>query len=155
MSKKFSPLCQKILQGYQNCILRVYRNSLNEKTSWKKVLDFSYFFSQIEQKNFGSLSFFFDGVVKSVFYMSMGTLRRKLFSKNFFTISVLFRTMTGKKSAFRHALFGRFEKTAFHVSIDIFWGERFREKSFVRHFWTTTKNFPVVRTVFYVSRGTF
>ena len=94
-----------MLQGYQNCILRVYRNSLNEKNSRKNVLGFSYFFSEFEQKIFGFLSFLFEGVVKSVFYVSMGTLRRKLFFKKFFTVSLLFRSLTGKKFSFPASFF--------------------------------------------------
>ena len=142
LSKKFSFfLSEKLQQCYQNCILRVYRNSLNEKTSWKKVLDFSYFFSQIEQKNFGSLSFFFDGVVKSVFDISMGTFRRKIFSIIIFRLSILFRTITGKKFGVPQAFSGRVDKTAFYVSIDRIWGKRFGKKLFSVTFGQRTKTF--------------
>ena len=58
-AKSFRPFVKKILQGYQNCILRAYRNILNEKNFLKKSIRIFKFFSQIEQKNFGFLSIFF------------------------------------------------------------------------------------------------
>ena len=42
-AKNFLSSDEKKLQGCQNWFLRVYRNSLNEKNSWKNVLSFFFF----------------------------------------------------------------------------------------------------------------
>ena len=52
----------------------------------------------------------------------------KNFSKILFKFSILLRTLTGRKSLIRQALFGRVEETAFYVSIDIIWEEFFEKK---------------------------
>ena len=104
-AKSFRPFFKKVLQGYQNCILRVYRNILNKKNSWKKGLGFFYFFRTLSEKVLAFYQFFFDGVVKSVLYVSMGTLQQKMFLKKFFTISILFRTKFGNKIAFPASFF--------------------------------------------------
>ena len=78
--------------------------------------------SNLERKSFGYLSIFSNGVVNSVFYVSIGTLEWKIISKNLCKFSILLRTLTGKKSLIRQAFFDRVEETAFYVSIDIFWG---------------------------------
>ena len=98
LSKMFSFFCRKKLQQCcQNCIICVCRNSLNELFSWKKVFSFFYIIRTLSEKILVFYKFFFEGVVKSVFYISMGTFRRKLFSILLFRLSILFGTITGKK----------------------------------------------------------
>ena len=103
--KVFFLLSKKLQQCCQNCILRVYRNSLNEVFSWKKVFSFFYIIRTLSEKILAFYQFFFEGVVKSVFYMSMGTFRRKIFSIILFTLSILFRTLTGRKFGFHSSFF--------------------------------------------------
>ena len=75
---------------------------------------------------------------------------KKLYSRFLY----FFGNWPEKVSAFRQDLLCRSEKTAFHVSIEIFRGEFVGKKTFC-HFWTMSKNFPLVKTVFYMSRGSF
>ena len=86
------------------------------------------------------MSIFFNGVVNSVFCVSIGTLRWKTFSKNLFKFSIFLRTSTGKNSLIRQAFFSQFEEIPFYVSIDIFWGELF-EKNFSLSFLDNEHNF--------------
>ena len=100
-----------------------------KKNSQEKTSEIAFTFFGHWAKIFWLLiSLFLDQkVVKSVFYVSIGTHWRKYF----LGIFTSFRTLTGKKSAFRQVFFGRLEKTAFYVSIDIFWGEFFEKKLFL------------------------
>ena len=142
LSKMFSFFCQKkLLQCCQNCILCVYRNSLNELFFWKKVFSFFYIIRTLSEKLLAFYQFFFEGVVKSVFYISMGTFRRKIFSIILIRLSIRFRNMNEKNSVFPQAFFGRFEKTAVYVSIDRNWGKRFGKKLFSVTFGQQTKTF--------------
>ena len=103
--KVFFLLSKKLQQCCQNCILRVCRNSLNEVSSWKKVIIFFYIILTLSEKNLAFHQFFFEGVVKSVFYISMGRFRRKIFSIILFRLSIRFRKMTGKKFGFPSSFF--------------------------------------------------
>ena len=75
---------------------------------------------------------------------------KKLYSRFLY----FFGNWPEKVSAFQQDLLCRSEKTTFHVSIEIFRGEFVGKKTFC-HFWTMSKNFPLVKTVFYMSRGSF
>ena len=87
--------------------------------------------------------------------MSVGTFCRKInFKKLDFGFLYFSGTWQEKILAFLQNFLCRCEKTAFHVSIEIFRGEFVGKKTFC-HFWTLSKNFPVVKTVFYLSRGSF
>ena len=95
--KNFLFLSKKLSQRCQNCILRVYRNSLNEIFPWKKVFSFFYILFGQWAKKLAFYQLFYEGFSKSVFYISMGAIRRKIFSIILFRLSNLFRTITGKK----------------------------------------------------------
>ena len=103
--KVFLLLSKKLQQFCQNCILRVCSNSLNEIFSWKKVIIFFYIIRTLSEKILAFYQIFFEGVVKSVFYISMGRFRRKIFSLILFRLSIRFRKMTGKKIRFSFKLF--------------------------------------------------
>ena len=105
----------------------------------KKVLNFFFLFRTLSE-NFWFLSFFFNGVANSVFYVSLGTFRWKEFSRKIFKFSILLRTLTGKNSLIRQGFFSRFEETPFYVSIDSFWGEFF-EREFSLSFLDNEHNF--------------
>ena len=151
--KVFAFFSKKMLQGYQNFILRVYRNSLKEKSSWKKVLGFSNFFRSLSKKILASYLFFSKELSKVYSTCPWEHFEEKCFSKNSLQFHFFFGVWLEKNSAFRQAFFGRFERTAFHVSIDNFWGEGFKKK-FGTSFLDNNQKLSVVRTVFYVSRGT-
>ena len=152
-AKSFRPFVKKILQGYQNCILRVYRNSLNEKASQKKVLGFLLFLEDWAEKLWLFINFFWWSCQKCNLRVHRNFSPKIFFEKFYLGFQFFFGFWPEKVSAFRHTFLGRFEKTAFYVSINIFWGE-FSEKNVSLSFWTTSTN-SVVRTVFYVSRGNF
>ena len=57
--KVFFLLSKKLQQCCQNCILRVCRNSLNEVSSWKKVIIFFYIILTLNEKNLAFHQFFF------------------------------------------------------------------------------------------------
>ena len=77
------------------------------------------------------------------------------FKTTLITFPILFRNLTGKNFGLPASFLGKVENTPFYVSIENFWGQFFeRKKTFLCHFWTTTKNFSIVRTVTYVSRET-
>ena len=58
-AKSFRPFFKKVLQGYQNCILRVYRNSLNKKKFLKKRCGFFFnFFGHWAKKFWLFINFF-------------------------------------------------------------------------------------------------
>ena len=153
MSKKFSPFRQKMLQGYRNCILRVYRNSLNEKNSWKNVLSF-FFFGHWAKKFWLFVIFLRWSCQKCILRVQGNTLtKKKFFRKSSLRFQFFFGLWLGKIRFSGKVFSAGLKKSAFYVSIDRFWGEHFK-KSFPRHFWTTSINFPVVGTVFYMSRRT-
>ena len=67
--------------------------------------------------------------LSKVIYVSKGTFRQKIFFiKIFLGFQIFSGTWPEKVSAFRQTFLGRFEKTAFYVSMEIFWG-KFREKN--------------------------
>ena len=113
-AKIFNLLWEKLQQCCQNCMLRVHRNSLNEFFFWKKVFSFFYINRTGSEKKLAFYQLFYNGVSKSVFHVSMGTFRRKIFSINLNRFSIFFQTMTGKKIRLSVKLFfGRVEKLHF------------------------------------------
>ena len=130
MTEKFSTFCQKNWSRAARTAFYVFTGTFWKiffRESSPKIL---FLFSDTERKFFGFLSFFSNGVDNSVFYVSIGTLRWKIFSKKDFIFSFLLRTLTGETSLIRQAFFSRFEETLFYVSIDLFWGEFFEKKNF-------------------------
>ena len=61
------------------------------------------YYSDSERLAFYQL--FYEGFSKSVFYISMWTIRRKIFSIILFRLSIFFRTLTGKKFGFPSSFF--------------------------------------------------
>ena len=127
-AKSFRPFVSKVLQGYQNCILRVYRNSLNKKNSWKKGLGFFNIFGHWAKFFWLFINFFSMELSKVSSTCPWEHFDEKCFLKNSLWFQFFFGLWLEKNSAFRQALFSRFAKTAFHVSIDIFSGERLKKK---------------------------
>ena len=62
--KVFFLLSKKLQQCCQNCILRVYRNSLNEIFSWKKVFSFFYITRTLSEKMRLFIIYFTMGLAK-------------------------------------------------------------------------------------------
>ena len=95
-AKSFRPFVKRSRRATKTafCVFTgiVSTKKLLEKKSWV-----FYFFSKIEWKNFGFLSTFFDGVVKSVIYVSIGTFRQKLFFKKFYLGFHFFSELDRKK----------------------------------------------------------
>ena len=126
--KNFRPFVKKIEAGLPELLSTCLQEHFERYFFVKIVLKLFFFFSDTERKFFGFLSFFSNGVDNSVFYVSIGKLRWKIFSKKDFIFSFLLRTLTGETSLIRQAFFSRFEETLFYVSIDLFWGEFFEKK---------------------------
>ena len=88
---------------------KLHSTCLQEQFEWsfflKKGHHFLLYYSDTERKKFAFYQFFFEGVVKSVFYISMGRFRRKIFSIILFRLSIRFRKMTGKKFGFPSSFF--------------------------------------------------
>ena len=80
-AESFRPFVKKIAAGLPKLPSACLQKQFERKNFLKKSLGFFKFFSQIQQNNLASYQFFFDGVVKSVIYVSMGTLGRKIFFK--------------------------------------------------------------------------
>ena len=99
-----------------------------------KSLKFIFFFRTFSKNNSTFYQNLSNEVVKCVFYVSIGKLRRKFFSGKSFKFSILLRSLTGRNSVFRQAFCGRVEKSIFYVSIGIFWGERFKKELFSVNF---------------------
>ena len=118
LSEKFSPFCQKSWSRAARTAFYVFTGTFWKIYFPEKSLKFLFTFSDTERKCFGFLSFFFNEIVNSVFYVSMETLQWKIFSKNVFRFSFLLRTLTGTK----------------------FWGEFF-EKNFSLSFFIKEHNF--------------
>ena len=152
--KNFRPFVKKNGAGLPELLSTCLQEQFERYICLKKVLIFFFLFRTLSKKILVFCHFFFNGVANSVIYVSIGTFRWKEFSIKIFKFSILLQTLTGETSLIRQAFFSRFEETAFYVSIDLFWGE-FCEKKFLCQFWTTSITFSVVKTVIYVSRGTF
>ena len=153
MSKKFTPFCQKSRRATKTafCVFRgtVWTEKILEKMSWV-----SFFPRTLSKKILAFHQISFDGIVKNVFYVSMWALRWKIFVKIYLRFQFIFGTWTEQTSVFRQVFWGSVEKTAFYVSIDVFWGERFKKEVFYVIL-DNSKNFPVLRTVFYMPRANF
>ena len=81
LSEKFSTFCQKNWSRAARTAFYVFTGTFWKiffRESSPKIL---FLFSDTERKNFGFLSFVSNGVDNSVFYVSIGTLRWKIFSK--------------------------------------------------------------------------
>ena len=98
LSKMFSFFCQKNCSSATKTAYCVFTGTVwTKKVLEKKSWVFLIFFRRLSKKILAPYRFFFDGVVKSVFDISMGTFRRKRISIILFRLSILFRTITGKK----------------------------------------------------------
>ena len=73
-------------------------------------------------------SFCFNGVVKSVLYASIWTIRRNLYSKNDLKFRFFFGFWPKDISTFWQAFLGRADKPAFYVATKLSWGEVFEKK---------------------------
>ena len=111
------------------------------KNCLEKKLEFLLFSRTLSEKSSAVYQSLSDEVVKCVFYVSIGKLRRNFFSGKIFKFSIFLGTLTGKNSVCRQAFFSRFEKSAFYVSVDIIWGEVFEKKTSLCRFWTTSNFF--------------
>ena len=73
---------------------KLHSTCLQEQFEWnfplKKVFSFFHILFGQWAKKIGFLSTFYDGFSKSVFYISMGTFRRKMFAVILFRLSILF-----------------------------------------------------------------
>ena len=71
----------------------------------KNVFLFFCIIRTLSEKKLAFYQLFYDGVSKSVFYMSMEKFRRKIFLIILFRFPILFRAMTGKKFGFPSSFF--------------------------------------------------
>ena len=122
----------------------VSTGTLLKKKFQKNIWRFFKPFSDIERKNFSFLSnFCLNGLVKSVFYVSIWTLRRKTYSKTDLGFRFFFGLCPKKISAFWQAFWGRADKPSFYVAIKISWGEIFEKKNSLVLFGQWAKTFSL------------
>ena len=137
-------------QDCQNWSLRNHRKSWKKITFLEKNVGVFVFFRN-EQRSFKISTNFFSRVVKTAFDVCIGSFWEVLFEKKSdifilfaywiklfrHSVEVFPAEMSEKPSkflinswywAFRQFFFGRFEKIAFCVSIDLFWREIFLKK---------------------------
>ena len=81
LSETFLPFCQKNWSRAARTAFYVFTGTVWKIFFPEKSPKFRFPFLDTERKYFGFSSFFFNGVVNSVFYVSIGTLRWKLFFK--------------------------------------------------------------------------
>ena len=155
MSKKFSPFCQNNAAWqpklHSACLQEQFEPKIFlENKSWV----FSIFFGFWAKKILAFYQFFFrKSYQKCLLRVHGNTSTQTVFYKFLYDFNS-FSDYDWKKFGFPASFLRQVWKTAFYVCVDFFWGEVFK-KNFLRHFWTTSKNFPVVRTVFYVPEEHF
>ena len=156
MGEKFSFFCQKNCRSAAKTAFYVFTGTVWMKFSLEKKCSVSFiYYSDSERKKMAFYQLFYEGFSKSVFYISMGTIRRKIFSIILFRLSILFRTITGKKFGVPSSFFRQGWKNCILCLNRYNLRQAFRQKTFFCHFWATNKNFLVVKTAYYVPRGTF
>ena len=138
-AKKFGPFVEKSSKA-ANTAFNMFTGTVS-KNCLEKKLEFLLFSRTLSEKSSAVYQSLSDEVVKCVFYVSIGKLRRKIFSGKIVKSSFFLGTLTRKNSVCRHAFFGRFEKSEFYVSIGIFWWERFRKELFSVNFGQRAKLF--------------
>ena len=129
-SKLFALLSGKVPTRLPKLNSICLQEQIERKTSLEKTSNVAFtFFGHWPEKFWLFIDFFPDQVVKSVFYVWIGTLRGKIFSKSYLSFQFYFGIWPDKNSGFRQIFFGRLEKVAFFVSIDLFWGDSFQKKN--------------------------
>ena len=151
-------LSEKNWQGYQNCILSVQRNILGKNHFFEKNM-FFVLFSVCEQKKFSM-------DVKSAFYLSKGTFRKKWGQtwsadcKSYVKVCLFYAIMHRKKSAYwknyfpfsiycdRKLWYNTTENTKRHSSTALFCFNQFRIEvlKMDRHQLTYSRTFFITKT---------
>ena len=138
---------------------KLHSTCLQEQFEWnfflKNSLQFLYIMRTLSEKILAFYQFFFEGVVRSVFYISTGTFRRKKFSIILSRLSSRFRNMTGKKFGFPSNFFSAVLKNCILCLNRYNLRQAFRQKTFFCQFWATNKNFLMVKLAYYMPRWTF
>ena len=116
LSEKFSIFCGKNCSSAAKTACYVFTGTVWMKFFFEKKSSVSFILigQGASEKKLAFYQLFYNGVSKSVFHVSMGTFRRKIFSINLNRFSIFFQTMTGKKIRLSVKLFfGRVEKLHF------------------------------------------
>ena len=90
-AKSFLFFCRKNCRSAAKTAFYVFTGTIWMKFSLEKKCSVSFiYYSDSERKKLAFYQLFYDGFSKSVFYISMGTFRQKMFAVIIFRLSILF-----------------------------------------------------------------
>ena len=134
-----SKMCSQRLSNYNFCVHKY----ISRRKVFFNIILFLYLFRKLsERKQFVFLEKSYWRMVKTAFYVFIGTISGKTIFRKSLQFYHHFRTLSEKSSAFRQKFFNKLVKTVFYASIGISWGKTiFSIDSFSNSFGEWKKNF--------------